>query len=454
MAGEFVIRRGLDLALEGAPKLDVLDISKSERVVLHPREFSRTKPRLQVAVGDTVKRGSPLFIDKRNEDFIFRSPAAGTVADLVYGERRALLEIHIEVKGDATEKVCDFGDEPLSMDREEARKALSSSGLMTLLRERPFSRPATLATLPKSIFVNGMCNAPFRPDIHVLAQGQEAEFQAGLDLLTRLTDGEVHLCLDRDAAPAHPAVAGARNVRISYFAGPHPSGNTSTHIHHLDPIWPGDVVWAINACDLLQIGSLVLTGRVPATKTIVAAGNGLREDERRYYKVRIGQPLDEVLGGRLADGETRVVSGDVLAGDTRRGGGVPWYCNGLTVLPEDRERHLLGWLYPGYDRFSTFRAYASKWFGAGRTWSMGTNRNGSLRAMVLTGIYDKYVPLDIMVDYLSRACIAHDTDEAIKHGILGTDPEDFALCSVVCPSKTDFSSIVRKGLAEIEAEGI
>lgn len=455
MAEDFVIQQGLDISLEGAPGIDVVDVSETDVIVLHPSEFTRSKPRLQVQVGDAVKQGSVLFFDKKNESFKFRSPVAGVIKDIVLGERRSLQEIHIEKKGSAKEQLKSFTpDGLLSADSVELAEHLADSGLLTLIQERPFSRPATLAERPKSIFVNGMCNAPFRPDIHVLAETQAAEFQAGLNALTRLTSGVVHLCLDRSATTTHPAVCSAQNVDISYFSGPHPSGNTSTHIHQLDPIHPGDVVWAINACDLIQIGELLLTGLVPSTRTIVAGGTGLKASERCYYKVSIGQPLASIVDGRLDSDEARVIAGDVFAGESIKSIGLPWFCRGLTVLHEDRKRHLLGWMMPGYDSFSTSRAYMSKWFGSGRSWNMGTSRNGSRRAMVLTGIYDKYVPLDIMVDYLSRACIAHDTDDAIRHGILSTDPEDFALCSVTCPSKTDFSDIIRKGLQEIEAEGI
>jgi len=457
MSGFFAIKQGLDLSLEGKPSGEIVDVSKTDRIILHPSEFTRAKPRLEVAPGDKVKKGTVLYYDKRNPAFKYRSPVAGTIKDIVLGARRSLQEIHIDVSGRAVEKLPSFSaDALLSADRTELLNLLSGTGLLSLLTERPFSRPATVNTTPKSIFVNGMANAPFRPDPNIVLQGREVEFAAGLAALKRLTLGPVHLCLDADETATNSALTAAKGVEISYFSGPHPSGNTSTHIHHLDPIFPGDVVWAINACDLVQIGELLTTGQVPSTKVIMAAGPGLSPEARRYYKVAIGQPISSFLGEAFVpDTEARIVDGDVFCGTpVTVDSGVRTHTRGLTVLSEDRERHLLGWMMPGYDKFSTFRTYMSSWFGAGRDWNMGTSRNGSHRSMVLTGIYDKYVPLDIMVDSLSRACIGHDTDDAIRHGILGTDPEDFALCSVVCPSKTDFCEIIRKGLAEIEAEGL
>ncbi len=62
--------------------------------------------------------------------------------------------------------------------------------------------------------------------------------------------------------------------------------------------------------------------------------------------------------------------------------------------------------------------------------------------------------MNIMVDYLVRAVLAHDTDEAVDLGLLETAPEDFALCAFACPSKMDLVDIVRKGLQEVEEEGL
>lgn len=457
MSGFFDIKQGLDLQVEGKPKNEIVDVPRPETLIIHPSEFTRAKPRVEVAVDDKVKAGQVLYFDKRNPAFQYRSPVAGTITDIVLGERRSLQEIHIAPSGRAATKLPTFSASAIAaIDRGELLEHLSGTGMLALLVERPFSRPATTASVPKSIFVNGMCNAPFRPDPAVVLQGQDEEFAVGLEALRRLTYGPVHLCLDADAETQHPALAGAKGVQTSYFSGPHPSGNTSTHIHRLDPIFPGDVVWTISAGDVAQIGHLLVHGQVPSTKVVMAAGEGLKEEARRYYRVHVGQPVSSFLGsGFQPDTEIRLVDGDMLFGQTvDPSHGVKTHSRGYTVLAEDRKRHLLGWLYPGFDKFSTFRTFLSTWFSSDREFSMGTSRNGSHRAMVLTGIYDKYVPLDIMVDPLVRACIGNDTDDAIRHGILGTDPEDFALCSVVCPSKTDFCEKIRKGLAAIEKEGL
>ena len=213
-------------------------------------------------------------------------------------------------------------------------------------------------------------------------------------------------------------------------------------------------MWTISAVNLTQIGELLLTGKIPATKVVVAGGPGLGKNNSRYYKVRIGTPISEILGDDLA-ADARIISGDIFAGTPiSADSSVRTFDNSLCVLAEDRERHFMGWLAPGLNRFSTHRLFLSRWFKADATWELTTSKRGSDRAMVMTGIYDKYVPLNIMVDYLTRACLANDTEEAVKLGILECAPEDFALCSIVCPSKTDFSAIIQKGLDLIEKEGL
>jgi len=449
------IKQGLDIRLAGTPSADLGQVDQSERITLYPTELVGLKPRLQVKEGDKVSRGSVLFYNKRCEAFKFRSPAAGTVEQIVLGPRRSLQAIIINTQGGGTtEELRKFSaDELRAASKEEVLSALMDSGLVSLFQLRPFSRPVIADdNLPKSIFVNGMNNAPFRCDANVVVNGREADFQAGLNALTRITEGTVHLCLGADASDS---LKGASNVEVSTFTGAHPSGNTSTHIHHLDPIAPGDFVWAISVQNVVSIGEFFLNGTIPSHKTIVAGGLGLNESARKHYVCPIGAPLSQVFASELAEGENRIIQGDVFSGSAvDAGSSVAYTGNTYTVIPEDRERHFMGWLNPGFNLFSTYRAFFSGVIGKDREWSnVGTSRRGSLRSMVATGFYDQYVPLNIMVDFLVRACIANDTDEAIKLGVLETDPEDFALCSVVCPSKTDFSARVRSMLNLIEEEG-
>ncbi len=451
------IRKGFDIRLAGSPERVIVSALETPDVAVIPSEFPGFKPRLLVKEGDYVRRGAPVIGDKTRTGLTLTAPAAGTVKAVVYGARRSIERVIIAPAArDEAESLDRFDAAAIARaPREAILQALLKSGFFTLLRQRPFSKVPNPAAAPRAIFVNGMNTAPFLADLHVVIAGQEAAFQAGLDALTRLTDGKVHLCLDADAFHPSPAATGARNVEIHYFRGPHPAGNTSVHIHHIDPIRPGDTVWTVRATDVIRIGRLLLEGAPPADQIVALGGPGVRVDHRRYYRARAGGALAALLKGRLYDGENRVLNGDALAGEAvasesylRLGQ------NAVTVIPEDRDRHFMGWAMPGLGAFSHANLFVSKFLRPLRRWDHGTNRHGSRRAMVVTGLYERFLPMRILPDFLIRAVLAHDTEEAVKLGLLETDPEDFALCAFVCPSKMDLPAIIRRGLDEVESEGL
>ena len=452
MASVHRIKQGLDLRLAGAPAQTLADLTSGTALLSLPfTEFDGYKLKVLVKDGDPVKRGQPLCRDKKNDDFHITSPVAGTVKTVNYGERRVLLSIDIEPSGDATEAYpTHTAESVLKASGDEVVKLLANSGLLCLIRRRPFNRIADPAVKPKSIFVNAMRTAPFRPDHAFLVQRNSAAFQAGLNALSRIAT--TFLC----HSPADAVFASAKNVEVHAFEGPHPSGNSSTHIHTLDPILPGQTVWTVPACHVIQIGELILSGKVPGTKYIVAGGAGLRAEARQHYLVRPGQSLGAVVQNRLESGPQRIIKGDIHNGkvatvETRIG----FVETSVTVIPDSVERRFLGWVMPGAGLFSVSRTVLSRWLGGlSKEWNLNTGLNGGHRALVLTGIYDDYVPLGIMVDPLIRACFGKDTEEAVKLGILETDPEDFALCSVVCPSKVDFAELIGGTLKTIEQEGI
>jgi Na+-transporting NADH:ubiquinone oxidoreductase subunit A len=457
MSAEITIKTGLDLPMLGAPGSDLRQLSTKGNRSVFPVEFAKEKFKAAVKEGDVVSRGGVVATSKRIEGFSLRSPVAGTIKEVRLGERRALTEIVIEPNG--KDDVVSFPsftiDGVLKESKEALLKELVESGMIALIRQRPFSRIADPSATPKSIFVNGMATAPFRPDAHVLIRDKAEDLQLGLNALTRLTDGPVHLHLSASVKGSKDALTEAANVQVNYFAGPHPSGNTSTHIHYLDPIVPEDVVWTLRVSDVLRIGELLRTGVFPNRQRILIAGEGVKEEFRGVYEVDTGASLSEIMDPVMAEGEQRVIRGDVLAGKATDpdASAVFFYDQGFVLLPEDKERTLLGWYAPTTEQYSAHKVVPSNWI-KNKLFHFGTSTRGSKRAMVMTGIYDSYTSLDLLVDHLSRACIAGETEDAIAMGILETDPEDFALCTFVCPSKTDFGSIISNALAAIEEEGI
>lgn len=451
---DFRINRGFDIALAGKPVTDITDVAPSATVAVFPLEFEGIRQRLMVSEGDEVRQGAILMEDKTNEAFKLRAPAGGQITSIVRGARRFVEEIIIAVDTNAeAERFQSFSAEALqSLDRKTILDQLTTTGYLSLIRQRPFSRMANPNTRPKSIFVNAMNTGPFQVDAETAVGDDPSAFQAGLDLLTRLTEGDVHLCIGETAADT---LNQAQRVTLHRFSGPHPAGNTSIHIDRVSPMKPTDTVWTIKAADLVGIGRLFLDGALPPHRIVSLGGPSVKPEARRHYRIRTGGDLATLLDSALNEGEHRVINGDVLSGTRiERKFHLHFHQSAITGIPADRERYFMGWTMPGLQQMSFTRTFASTWLPGKRDWDLGTNMHGEVRALVLTGHYDKVMPLNIMVDFLIRAVMAGDTDEAIALGILETDPEDFALCDVICPSKVEVQDIIRQGLQMIEEEGI
>jgi len=418
-----------------------------------PNEVSGLKARLLVSVGDRVKRGTALVADKRNPLFRLCAPAAGRVVAVDIGPRRVIERIVIEREGEKIEDFRTLGRPLESWTRDEVLSVLQTSGLFALIEQRPYGRTADPSAQPKSIFVNAMATAPFTVEAAVALKGRSAEFHAGLIALSRLTEGPVHL-----VAPAGPmlpeAIATTGSLaRLHTVSGPHPAGNTSVHIHHIDPIRPGEVVWALRAADVVAIGTLFLTGHFPAERVIALGGPAVAEGKARHYRVSWGSSLADLIVGRVAE-EARVIVGDALAGTAvPRDGYLPLRATSLTAIPEDRSRHLLAWANPLAKGTSASRLFLSSWLSP-KPQALGTNRHGAVRAMIVTGLYDRFLPMRVRLDFLIRAILAHDWEEAVQLGLLEIVPEDVALAAYACPSKMDLVGIVREGLRLAAAEGI
>jgi len=449
---DFKIKKGFDIKVLGKPAPVIENYVSPPLFAVYPSEFEGIKPRLNVEAGDSVKRGDILFENKKNEKMLFRSPCCGTVKAVNLGARRFPIEILIEAA--AEEESVTFEthtrDTVAQLTREQVVDHLLNTGLWPLIKQRPFSKIADPDAAPKAIFINAASSAPFQADFSAVLKGDEEAFQTGINTLVKLTDGKVHLCKSDGAE-----LPDFGNTESHTFSGPYPSGNTSVHINRISPILPHDTVYTIPAQDVILIGKLLLTGELPRTKVVALGGPAVKEEFRKHYRVQIGASLQPLLEKALEDGEVRTVSGNMLWGDpVKPDTCARYYGSEFTVLEEDRSRHLMGWTTPGLLQYSSHRVNLSALLGKSKLWKLGTNLHGSHRAMVVTGWMDKHQPLNIMTDYLVRACLAHDTDEMIQLGILETDPEDFAIAAFVDPHKTDVCGIIKQGLLEIEEEGI
>ncbi len=442
------IRRGLDLPIAGAPEQVIYDGAAVDRVAVLGPDFVGMKPTMAVKEGDRVKLGQVLFTDKKNPGVRYTSPGAGAVTAINRGDRRVLLSVVVALDGDAEETFPAFPDSELSaLGRAQVVDNLVASGLWTALRTRPYSKVPAIDSSPHSIFVTAMDTNPLAADPTVIIADQTTAFHNGLKVLTRLTDGAVHLCA-RPGANI-PVVDG---VVAHEFDGPHPAGLVGTHIHLVDPASDKKFVWHIGYQDVIAYGQFFLTGRIPIEKVIALAGP--QAVAPKLVRTRIGADLTQVVAGELKPGNNRVISGSVLSGHTASGAlaYLGRYHNQVSVIAEDRERHFIHYLSPGANRHSALPIYMSS-LNKGKSFAMNSNTNGSERAMVPLGNYEQVMPLDILPTQLLRALIVGDTQAGQRLGCLELDEEDLALCTYVCVGKYEYGPILRSNLARIEKEG-
>ena len=442
------IKTGYRLPIEGAAQRTVQERRTAGSIGLHPADFRGVKPKLEVKVNDSVKAGTPLFHDKANPEIKFPAPASGRISEIVYGSRRTIEAIRIAPSGDEYVQHPSYRPgEIASIKRADLIALLLQGGMWPFLRRRPFGTVAHPSESPSSIFVNAMDTAPLAADQEFLLEGQWEDYRAGIAALRTL--GRVNVIVDG----RRPDSEFARLEGVSLYGviGLHPAGNVSTHVSLIDPVArPGKVVWTITARDAARLGSFLLVGRFPRNRRIAATGTGLEKNV--YVDTVAGADIQSVVQGLVAPGHPRLISGNVLMGRRVPSDGyIGFYDAEVTVIPEDRERHFLGWMMPGFRKPTYSRAYMSG-FVMGRKFSMGTNLCGEPRALVKTGDYQKVVALDVLPDYLAKAILAEDIDQMEQLGLLECAPEDFALCSYICPSKTEFTEIIQQGLDLMQKE--
>ena len=458
------IKRGLDLPVNGAPVQKVDGSSAVRRVAVVGDDFVGMKPALEVSVGDSVRLGGRLFTDRKSPGIVYTSPAGGTVVEINRGEKRVFQSLVIETPADGSEEVEEFesiGESQIEeLSPERLRGILVDSGLWTAFRQRPFSIVPPVDSLPDAMFVTAIDTNPLAADPAVILESQAAEFVLGLRGLRQLGEMPLHLVTAADAAIPGTEVKG---VVHQTFSGPHPAGLPGTHMHFLDPVGERRVGWHIGYQDVVAIGTLLSTGRLDCQRIVSLCGPGASQP--RLIRTRLGASVKELVSGEVAAENVRVISGSVLSGRTAVGpeAYLGRYHSQVSCLPEPTEREFLGWQRPGGDKFSVTRAFVGaarfaiqRFFGAATSadgFRFDTSLNGSDRAMVPVGSYERVMPLDVIPTYLLRALIVGDTEQAKALGALELDEEDLALCTYVCPGKYDFGTLLRRSLDEIRQEG-
>ncbi|WP_194975518.1 Na(+)-translocating NADH-quinone reductase subunit A [Aquiflexum lacus] len=453
------LKKGFDIKLVGKAEKQLADFKPSKTFAIKPTDFiGMLRPKVTVNEGDVVKAGTPILFDKSMEKVQYVAPVSGEIVEIKRGDRRKLLEIKILADSEISYESFDkFSESTIkSLTREDAINQMTKGGVWPQLIQRPFGVVANPDDNPKSIFISGFDTHPLAPDYGFLLSGEEKYFQAGIDILGKLTSGKVHLNVSADTEL--PSVyANLNGAELNKFSGPHPAGNVGVQIHHLDPINKNDIVWTVKPYGVVQIGKLFLEGHYDASKVIAITGS--RAKKAAYTKTFIGACVDTFVNGNIGTDaksdlapETRIVSGNVLTGEKiNKDGYLGYYDNQITMLPEGEYYEFLGWMKPTAEKLSYHRALGLLSFlSPKKEFVLDTNVRGEERAFVQTGVFESVTPMDILPVYLLKAIMAEDFDEMEELGIYEIVEEDLALCEFVDVSKHPVQEIVRKGIDLIQ----
>jgi Na+-transporting NADH:ubiquinone oxidoreductase subunit A len=441
MSKDIRIKKGLDIKLVGIAEKTTKDISLSSIYAIKPEDFHGITPKLVAKEGTEIKAGDTLFYSKSDERILFPSPVSGKVVEIIRGARRKVLAM--KIAADTKQEYKDFGaKDAASMSAEEVKNYLFSSGCWPFVKQRPYDVVANPNQAPKAIFVSAYASAPLAADLEYTLAGKEAELQAALTAVSKLTDGKVHVSV---GANSNSPLASAKGVEIHKVSGPHPSGNVGTQIAMIDPINKGEVVWVVTPQDLVIIGELFLTGKFNATRTVALTGSKFSKPQ--YVTAIAGANIADLVANNLENDNTRVISGNVLSGThVKEDGFIGYYDNQITAIPEGDDYEFFGWNKPIFNKISASRALTFSWLTPNKKYDLNTNTNGEHRAFVVTGAYENVFPLDIYPMQLLKAFMYKDLDEMEALGGYEVSPEDFALTEFICVSKQPHQKIIREGL--------
>lgn len=445
MSDNINLKRGLNVPVSGVAERKLSKTIVPDIVAVKPTDFKGLTPKVLVHEGDRILAGSPVLADKANLSILFTSPVSGTVKEIVRGEKRKLLEVRIEA--DKTVEYVDFGiKDPEKMNAAEIKDALLASGLWPAIVQRPYGIIADPQIVPKAIFISSFNTAPLANEIQFSLKDETENLQAGINALSKLTEGGVHVSFNSKETGENP-FRSLKNITEHYFSGPHPAGNVGVQIHHIAPIIKGETVWTVAPHLVAAMGRLFRTGKSDLRRKVAVTGP--KASGPSYIETVSGFCM-KGLSGLCNDkgGDVRYISGNVLTGaNVGKEGFLGFFDDQVTLLAEGNYHEMFGWGKPFRSKKFSFSHTYFSWLTPGRKYAMDTNLNGGVRAFVMSDVYSKVLPMQLYPVYLVKACLAQDIDKMERFGIYEVLPEDLALCEYICPSKIEIQSILEDGIS-------
>lgn len=442
MSQDIRVKKGLSIKLKGQAALTTAATERSDFYAIKPTDFHGITPKLVVKAGDEVSVGDVVFFSKGDDRIKFTSPVSGIIKEVKRGAKRKVLAVIVEANSEDAYK--DFGTaNPLDSDRASVLEKILESGAFAYVKQRPYDIIANPSDTPKAIFVSSFDTAPLGPDYAFALKGKEEAFQAGVNALTKLTDGAVNLAVNSNEATFFDKIQNANIVRVF---GKHPAGNVGTQISEVNPMNQGERIWTVSPQGVATIGELFLTGKYNATKLVALAGSKVNTPQ--YVTLAGGQHIQKVLADNATTEGARIISGNVLTGTKVNADDyLGFYDSLITVIPEANENRFMGWLpFVGFKKIHSFSKTSLSWLSGNKEYDLNTSLNGEERALVVTGEFEKVVALDVFPLQLIKACMANDIEKMENLGIYEVAPEDFALVDYIDPSKTEAQDVIRKGL--------
>ncbi len=449
------LRRGLDINLQGKAAETKRQLKPGVQYAMCPEWFEGVKPKPMVKEGDRVKAGEPLFQNKDYPEVTFASPVSGTVTLVERGERRRLLSVRVEA--DAEQQYADFGiKDPSCLTGDQVVASLLEAGIFGYINQLPYAVSTNPHAKPKAIFVSALRDMPLAGDFEFELKGQEADFHTGLTALSRIAKTWL-------GVGAGQSISAPSGVETVVFEGRCPAGNVGVQVNHIDPVNKGEVVWTVDPTAVIFIGRLFNTGRTDLRRTVALAGSEVPAPH--YADMLVGQSVDPLLDGAYGKtGDVRIIMGNPLTGkpiaQTPQTGTEPHHTHFLgahtseiTVIPEGNSAdEFVGWIMPRLKQFSVSRSYFSWLFGKKKEYRLDARVKGGERHIIMSGEYDRVIPMDIYAEYLIKAILTGDIDKQEQLGIYEVSPEDFALAEFVDSSKLELQRIVREGLDVLRKE--
>lgn len=442
MSADITLKKGLSIPLNGEATKKTIAPKTSNTFILYPEDFHGIVPKMLVKEGEKVSLGQPVFFSKANPEIQFVSPVSGALSKIVRGAKRRILEV--QIVSDGKDKAVKHKIAQLDkLSDADVKAHLLASGCWPFIKQRPYDVVANPNSTPKGIFISGFNTAPLAADVAFVLESQEEDFQIGIHALAKLAP-KVHLSVSADDTSFLSDVKGVEMHRVK---GIHPAGNVGVQIHHIDPINAGETAWVVNPEDVARIGRFFASGIFDPSRKVAVVGPVVKSP--KYFSTRIGAAVEPLLkeAGISANGQVRIINGDVLSGKvTHADGSIGFYNNTLSVLAEGNRYRMFGWLpFVGSKIFSMSRTSLS-WLLPNRKYALDTNMNGEERALVVTGEMERVLPMDIFPMQLLKECMAQNIEKMEGLGIYEVAPEDFALVDYASTSKIEAQAIIREAL--------